>query len=338
MRRKFFDIRNPQNTSSGILRIRPTHQLGEAALTQDFQSFRKKAGMFKLFTRPAAPITNAVRSVSLLSGIFGSATMDNAPLQVRPYTPAKPDGPFPYSTRDMTPTDAGNDSSFYGPARFVTHIDDNAIVNLKKYYDAELPRQGTILDFCSSWVSHYPPDVFNRAKKRDEFKARKEALEGAGVADNDAQDTLTVLGTGMNQAELKANPLLWKWSVQDLNEDAQVHLPQEQGVKLDASTCVVSIDYLTKPVEVLKNIRSQTNTNGRVHLAISNRCFPTKVVGRWLKVSEQDRLEMVGDYLHWAGWCEIEIVDVVKGGFMTDPLWVVRARNIDSTAGQKSEL
>lgn len=264
--------------------------------------------------------------------------MENTPLQVRSYLPSKPDGPFPYSVQDMTPTDAGNDSSFYGPARFVTHIDDNAIINLKKYYDAELPRQGTILDFCSSWISHYPPDVFNRAKKREEFKSGREALEGAGVADSDSLDEVVVLGTGMNQAELKANPVLWKWSVQDLNTDADVQLPREQGAQLDASTCVVSIDYLTKPVDVLESIRRQTKENGRVHLIISNRCFPTKVVGRWLKVSEQDRLEMVGDYLHWAGWKDIEIVDVVKGGFMTDPLWVVRARKLDEAVGQKSEL
>jgi hypothetical protein len=139
---------------------------------------------------------------------------------------------------------------------------------------------------------------------------------------------LHIIGTGMNRSELSQNPVLTKWTIQDLNEDPEVKIPQKDGeVKLDASTCVVSIDYLTKPVDVLQSIRRQTNDGGKVHLIISNRCFLTKVVGRWLKVSEDERLEMVGNYLWWSGWREIEIVTIVKATWMKDPLWVVRGAN-----------
>lgn len=247
--------------------------------------------------------------------------MEPQPLSVRSYAPANPSRPFPYTEADMIPADPGNDSSFYAPPRFVTHIDDNAIVNLKQYYDEHLPAKGTILDFCSSWISHYPPRIHDAVSKGE----------------------LVVLGTGMNEAELSRNPLFSpgkdgdvavreqsgdrRWWLQDLNVNPDITVPKLRGqdAKIDASTCVVSIDYLTKPVEVLESIRGQTSEGGKVHLAISNRCFPTKVVGRWLRVSENERLEMVGDYLHYAGWRDIEIVDVVQGGFMTDPLWVVRA-------------
>lgn len=69
-------------------------------------------------------------------------------------------------------------------------------------------------------------------------------------------------------------------------------------------------------------------------------------MSRWLRVDENERLQMVGDYLHFAGWKGIEIVEVSDGkatqgkgqeasgglfGWMgmggRDPLWVVRARN-----------
>lgn len=69
-------------------------------------------------------------------------------------------------------------------------------------------------------------------------------------------------------------------------------------------------------------------------------------MSRWLRVDENERLQMVGDYLHFAGWKGIEIVEVSDGkatqgkgqeasgglfGWMgmggSDPLWVVRARN-----------
>jgi hypothetical protein len=253
-------------------------------------------------------LAHTPQHLSVLSSILGgTTTMNQPPPTIRSYLPKHPDGKFPYTARDMQPMDAGNDAQFYLPPRFVTHIDDNAIANLKQYYHAHLPRKGTILDFCSSWVSHYPPDIFNAAKAGE----------------------LTVLGTGMNEDELRRNPVLAAHMVQDLNADPEVQLPRQRGVELDASTCVVSIDYLTRPVEVLRSVREQTVEGGKVHLAVSNRCFPTKVVGRWLKIGEEERLEMVGDYLYWAGWREIEIVEVVKATFMKDPLWVVRATKRD---------
>ena len=150
----------------------------------------------------------------------------------------------------------------------------------------------------------------------------------------------------MNADELGRNGVLNKWVVGDLNEDPKVKLPgstaQQATGTVDASTCTVSIDYLTKPVDVLKSIREQTNPGGTVHLAISNRCFPTKAVRRWLEISEEKRLEMVGDYLWWSGWRDVEIVTLVgkdegggwlRGMMANDPLWVVRAVNKSGEAG-----
>ncbi len=136
---------------------------------------------------------------------------------------------------------------------------------------------------------------------------------------------------------MSKNPVLKAWSVQDLNEDPDIRLPetkaQNSEQKLDASTCTVSIDYLTKPVEVLASIQRQTNPGGKIHLVISNRCFPNKVVGRWLEIGEDERLNMVGDYLWWGGWRDIEIVSVVEASWMKDPLWVVRATNVSEHDG-----
>jgi hypothetical protein len=250
-----------------------------------------------------------------MSSLFAAMTSSKVdslppPLAIRQYEPSNPDGEFPYSAQDMTPTEMGNDTSFYRVPRLVTHIDDNAIHSLRMYYSDALPRKGRILDFCSSWVSHYPAEV-----------------EKAGQSGD-----LEILGTGMNKSELSTNPVLKAWSIQDLNQDPDVRLPEAQGQepdkKLDASTCVVSIDYLTQPVKVLTSIRRQTNAGGKVHLVVSNRCFPTKVVGRWLKIGENERLEMVGDYLWWSGWRNVEIVTVVEGTWMKDPLWVVRGTNV----------
>ncbi|KAK4983147.1 hypothetical protein LTR66_008944 [Elasticomyces elasticus] len=233
---------------------------------------------------------------------------------------------WPYKTSDFTRSDPSSDSSFYDAPRFVTHIDDHAIASLRAYYAAVLPREGRILDFCSSWISHYPPAIEDAVKKGE----------------------LQVVGMGMNKAELDANPILSSRLLHDLNEVPEfpyaVIGSEAASEALDASTCVVSIDYLTSPREILTSLLQRTNKGGTVHLAVSNRCFPTKVVSRWLRVSEDERLQMVGDYLWFAGWRSIEIVDLSgkdeedeqpDGGalqrFMRsmgmgahDPIWVVR--------------
>lgn len=264
------------------------------------------------------------RGISFLAASMASSSSESGSnYPIRSYTPTNPNDPFPYSPADFTPQDSSSDTSFYSTPLFVTHIDDNAIHALQKYYSETLPRKGRILDFCSSWISHYPPEV--------------EKASQTGY--------LEILGTGMNKSELSRNPTLNAWTVQDLNQHPDVRFqappPSDDrdtlGVaKLDASTCVVSIDYLTKPVEVLSSVLRLMHDGGRVHLAMSNRCFPTKVVRRWLQVSEEERLEMVGDYLWWGGWREVEIVEVVKGTWLKDPLWVVRWTKLK--AGQREGI
>jgi hypothetical protein len=197
--------------------------------------------------------------------------------------------------------DETSDARFYSMPRLVTHIDDHAISTLSEYYSSALPSTGKVLDLCSSWVSFIPDD----------------------------KNELEVVGLGMNRRELAANDRLGERIVQDLNVDPSI---PDIG-PLDAAMCVVSIDYLNKPLEVLGSIKSRMREGGRVHLVVSNRCFPTKVVRRWLDISETDRLEMVGDYLHFAGYSNVEIVTLSDGTaesdgkkVRVDPLWVVRGQ------------
>jgi hypothetical protein len=171
---------------------------------------------------------------------------------------------------------------------------------------------------------------------------------------------------GMNKAELDANKILNNGRLLiDLNANPESivlalrsasAIGSSEEELLDSSTCVVSIDYLTSPLPVLRSILSATKPGGTIHLTISNRCFPTKAMSRWLRVDESERLQMVGDYLHFAGWKGIEIVELSDGkvdqqeqqdaegggarslqglfgmmGMMgrRDPLWVVRGRRED---------
>lgn len=256
-----------------------------------------------------------LRSMSLfdyinsLKGAMSSSSPPEDPkdYKITPYQP--PYDKWPYKDEDFQRMDPSVDSNFYSTPRFVTHIDNGAIQGLRSYYAANLPRKGRILDLCSSWISHFPTSHEQAVKDGE----------------------LSVVGVGMNKPELDRNGVLAGPAgarvVQDLNSIPELGEDVTKGGKFDASTCVVSIDYLTKPLDVLRSTRESTRDGGSVHLAVSNRCFPTKVVGRWLKVGEEDRLKMVGDYLWFAGWRKVEIVEVVPqsaGWSAGDPLWVVR--------------
>lgn len=175
---------------------------------------------------------------------------------------------WPYVEADFTRHDPDDDSSFYSAPRFVTHIDDAAIGSLRRYYDSVLPRKGRVLDFCSSWISHMPDAVEKAAEQGD----------------------LDIVLMGMSQEELERNTLsTTKILVQDLNKDPTIPLTvcgeqaisgmssgvlstenvqdRESGL-LDASTCVVSIDYLIHPLDVLSSLLERTRTGGSVHLVV----------------------------------------------------------------------
>ena len=79
------------------------------------------------------------------------------------------------------------------------------------------------------------------------------------------------------------NQLTGGYEVADLNprdpisnEDSPIKLPFPDD-SFDVVTCVVSIDYLTRPVEVLKEVKRVLKVGGKVIISQSNRFFPSKV-------------------------------------------------------------
>jgi hypothetical protein len=195
--------------------------------------------------------------------------------------PAEPYRPkydkWPYNASDFTRYDENDDGVFYQQARLVMHIDDPSIARLTQYYDGALPKEGKIIDMCTSWKSFYPPSI-------------KEAVQ---------KNELEVFGVGLNAEEMALNGVFMgpdRWRVMDLNKPPHdVRAGWEgQELQFDAVTCVVSIDYLNNPLEVCTKLLEATKEDGKVHLVISNRCFPNKVIKRWMMLDERSRLEFVG--------------------------------------------
>jgi hypothetical protein len=186
------------------------------------------------------------------------------------------------------------DALFYVQPRFVTHIDDAAVAAVTQLYREFFAPHGAILDLMSSWVSHLPPEVVYRR----------------------------VVGIGLNRQELAANPRLDEFQVQDLNQVSD--LAYATGEFEGAAICV-SLQYLTQPVAVLREVGRVLAENAPLVVTFSNRCFPTKAVAIWQALDDAGHAALVENYFREAGnFRQIETLDRSPRG--SDPLFAVIAR------------
>jgi SAM-dependent methyltransferase len=192
--------------------------------------------------------------------------------------------------------DEGDDALFYSAPRFVTHIDPGTIAALTDYYRETLAPGARVLDLMSSWISHLPREI-----------------RYAEVA-----------GLGMNAAELDANDRLTTRCVHDLNRDPRLPFA---AASFDAVLIAVSVQYLVQPVAVFRDIARVLEPGGRVIVAMSHRCFPTKAVRAFHTLGAADRVRLVAHYFELAGaYAPARFID--RSPPHEDPLWIVTATRL----------
>ena len=192
--------------------------------------------------------------------------------------------------------DEGPDARFYAQPRLVTHIDEAAIAAVTQLYREYFPAGGAVLDLMSSWVSHLPAEVgYSR-----------------------------VVGLGMNRTELAANPRLDGFVVHDLNRNQRLPFADAE---FDAAAICVSVQYLTRPAAVLRDLGRVLAAGAPLVITFSNRCFPTKAVRAWLQRDDFGHAALVAGYLKAArNWTGIEHLD--RSPPTGDPLHAVVARRV----------
>jgi SAM-dependent methyltransferase len=201
------------------------------------------------------------------------------------------DLPFPAYTRD----DESSDDRFYEIPRKVVHIDDAAIAALGHLYAEVLPPGGRLLDLMSSWRSHLPAG----------FRAQE------------------VVGLGMNADEMADNPQLSRHVVHDINRDPRLPFDNEA---FDGAMCAVSVQYMTHPLLVFREVRRVLRPGAPFVVAFSNRCFFTKAVSVWLETTDEQHLTLVRTYFDkTGGWADVTAEDRSPGG-EANPLYAVWAR------------
>jgi SAM-dependent methyltransferase len=193
--------------------------------------------------------------------------------------------------------DEDDDSAFYSFPRRVVHIDDGAIAALTRLYATLVPSSGRVLDLMSSWRSHLP-----------------------------ASFSGTAIGLGLNAVEMAENPQLSAAVVHDLNREPK--LPFVDAA-FDAVVCAVSVQYLTRPLEVFQEVQRVLRAGSPFVVSFSNRCFPDKAVALWRATDDQEHVEVVTAYFEDSAesggtWAAVETFEHAPR--QGDPLYAVWAR------------
>jgi SAM-dependent methyltransferase len=205
--------------------------------------------------------------------------------------------------------DDAPDPEFYATERMVAHLDATALETVEDVVGSLVTEEGpVILDLMASWDSHLPASL------------------GASK----------VVGLGLNGPELEANSALTERVLKDVNADPTLPFEKET---FDVVLNVVSVEYLTRPVHVFREVGRVLKPGGLFLVVFSNRWFPSKVVRVWEDASEEERIGLVEAYLREAGGFEIGELFVSMGlprpaddrfhhlGFPSDPVFAVFAEN-----------
>ncbi|MDD3580267.1 MAG: methyltransferase domain-containing protein [Desulfobacca sp.] len=166
--------------------------------------------------------------------------------------------------------DEQDDARFYEQPRLVSHIDKRAIETIKMVYGRLLKPDLQVLDLMSSGQSHLP----------------------------DALPVKSLIGLGLNEAELRHNPRLTDYLVHDLNQEPQLPFTDRY---FEAVICNLSVEYLIRPFEVFHEVARVLKPGGLFVQTFSQRWFPPKVIQIWPELHEFERQGLVLEYFLRSG-------------------------------------
>ncbi len=191
--------------------------------------------------------------------------------------------------------DENDDALFYTLPRKLVHIDEGAIAAAGQCIAHTFAPNGVFLDLMSSWRSHLPQG----------FVKQK------------------CIGLGLNAEEMADNPDLDDYIVHNLNVDPQLPFAD---ASFDGVVVTVSIQYLTRPVEVFTEVNRVLKSGCPFPVLYSNRMFPTKAIRLWQMLRDAGRAELISAYFQQAGGYEAAAFeDWSPNSGSSDPMFSVYA-------------
>ena len=118
-----------------------------------------------------------------------------------------------------------------------------------------------MLDLCSRYDSHLPEIVLE-----------------------------CVVGHGMCEPGLKANPLMQSFFIQDLNETPSLNI--EDGT-LDCVLCCMGLQYLKFPEDICHEVHRVLKPNGKFLVSFTTHGSQERTIAGWLRRTPDQRVELV---------------------------------------------
>jgi len=216
--------------------------------------------------------------------------------------------PSPMDAKDaFSRLDETDDGVFYATDRFVSHLDSVALATVERLAGGLVTEESpVILDLMAGWDSHIPANL----------------------------NPSRVVGVGLNENELQGNQALSEFTIHDINKDP--HLPFPDNT-FDCVINTVSVDYMTRPVEVFGDIARILKPGGLFLVVFSNRMFPQKAVKVWRESSEEERVILIEEFFERTGAFEKPKTFASRGkprpkddkyahmGIPSDPIYAVYA-------------
>ena len=188
------------------------------------------------------------------------------------------------------------DALFYQEPRFVDHIDSVARQLLTDCYGRFLQPGMKILDLMASCNSHLLP----------------------------LDDKTAVVGLGLNQQEMEKNPILTDRVVWDLNSNPALPFSEKA---FDLVVCTVSVEYLTNPVPVFREIHRVLKSGAPFVVSFSDRWFPPKVIRIWTELHPFERMALVLDFFEKADGFRDLNTETIRGYLKKESDPYFRQRN-----------
>ncbi len=183
-----------------------------------------------------------------------------------------------------------DDRYWYDRPRIVHHSDAIFRSQVTQLYRERIPKGGKVLDLCSSWVSHLPPEI--------EYSA--------------------VVGHGLNAEELARNERLSQFFVRNFNKE-----PDSWALESDSFDAVLiccSVQYFQEPERVFAEIFRVLKPGGCCIITFTHNLFYEKAVAAWRDGSMYSRTQLVKQYfMAIDGFTEPEALKSVSGGSNLSP-------------------
>lgn len=172
-----------------------------------------------------------------------------------------------YNASDFERDSEHADAEFYKKPRMVDHLDSLALNTLEELISRLVPDNAEVLDLMSGPNSHINPKL----------------------------NPKSVTGVGLNQEEMDANQSITKTVIHDVNADTT--LPFDQDT-FDVALLTISVQYVTRPVELFREVARVVKPGGLFIVTFSNRFFPPKAVSIWKDSNDNQRKMLVNGYFN----------------------------------------